>query len=133
MSDNYINFEMHKRIIGILFTVLGSVSLVFILLGSLVFSEVIRFFVEDSEAVLVSNIIRYAVVTISVLVSIPAIIAGIGMLQQKEWAFTMSFILGILALPFFPLWTVVGLYVIIIYLMAHSHKHTSGNTSETEV
>lgn len=132
MNDQYINFEMHKRIIGILFTVLGSVFLVFILFGSLIFSEVIRFFVEDSEAIFVTNIIRYAIVSFAVLVSLPSIIAGIGMLQQKQWAFTMAFILGILALPFFPLWTIVGLYVIIIYLMAHSHKQNLEKTPDSE-
>ncbi len=122
MNESYIDFDKHKRIIGILFTVLGILFLVFTFFGTMIATELVQYFVDDPEVAFVSNIIKYAILTFCLLVNIPAIIAGIGLLKHKEWAFTLAFVLGILSIPFFPLWTFVGLYVIIIYLMAHSRK-----------
>jgi uncharacterized membrane protein (DUF2068 family) len=52
-----------------------------------------------------------AVITIVVLViSVPELIAGVGLLNYRQWARILAIILGIVELPGFPIHTALGIY-----------------------
>ncbi|HRX12744.1 MAG TPA: hypothetical protein P5210_13880, partial [Draconibacterium sp.] len=46
------------------------------------------------------------------ILSIPGIIAGIGLLKRKEWARILTLILSVLSLVNFPIGTAIGAYSI---------------------
>ncbi|NOR76577.1 MAG: hypothetical protein GQ525_15655 [Draconibacterium sp.] len=69
-------------------------------------------FVDDQEAKIVLPIIANVLVAIISVLSIPGIIAGIGLFKRKEWARILTLILSTLHLLSFPLGTAVGVYSI---------------------
>ncbi|MCK5731016.1 MAG: hypothetical protein KAH68_08075 [Draconibacterium sp.] len=68
--------------------------------------------VDEEEAKIVLPIIANVLVTIISVLSIPGIIAGIGLFKRKEWARILTLILSTLHLLSFPLGTAVGVYSI---------------------
>jgi uncharacterized membrane protein len=67
-------------------------------------------FTGCSEATPVLMIIAVALLGFLVLISIPGIIAGIGLYNRKEWARILTIILSILQLFNIPLGTALGVY-----------------------
>lgn len=73
----------------------------------------------DETAISITAIIALIVVGSSIVISIPGIITGIGLLKLKRWARILAMILAIFSLPAFPLGTLVGIYV--LYVMFDSN------------
>ena len=92
-----IGFSILGLLIG------GIIFTVFVLLGS---------FIEEQDAQLVFGIIAKVVMVVIVVLSIPGIIAGVGLLKRKEWARILTLILSVLDLVNFPIGTAVGAYSI---------------------
>lgn len=92
-----IGFSILGLIIG------GVIFTVFVLLGS---------FIEEADAQLVFGILAKVVIVVIVILSIPGIIAGIGLMKRKEWARILTLILSVLDLINFPIGTAVGVYSI---------------------
>ena len=69
-------------------------------------------FVDDNEANLVLGIIANVIMVVSIIFSVPGILAGIGLFKRKEWARILTLILSVLNLMSFPLGTAVGVYSI---------------------
>jgi hypothetical protein len=92
-----IGFSILGLIIG------GIIFTVFVLLGS---------FIDEQESQLVFGILAKVVIVVIVILSIPGIIAGIGLLKRKEWARILTLILSVLDLVNFPIGTAVGAYSI---------------------
>lgn len=103
--------EKHINIVAALqigFSILGLVVggiifTVFVLLGS---------FIDEPDAQVVFGIIAKVVVVFITILSIPGIIAGIGLMKRKEWARILSLILSVLDLVNIPVGTAVGAYSI---------------------
>ena len=103
--------EKHINVIASLrigFSILG------ILVG-LVFFIVFYFigdFVDDEEAEMILTIIANVLVVFIFLLSIPGIIAGIGLFKRKEWVRILTLIISVLDLINFPIGTAIGTYSI---------------------
>ncbi len=110
--------ERHKGILGTLFVVFSLIHLVIVLGIAIFFGEFLPVVVDDQQALLVISIVKYAIVTITAVITLPALIAGIGLLYKKNWALTLAFVIGIISLPAFPIWTFVGIYTIVIFISA---------------
>lgn len=121
--------DRHKSILGTLFTVFSLFHLVFIVAGLLFVGALVPTFADNPDDVMVWKIIQYAIITITLLISLPALIAGIALIYKKTWGLTLAFIIGIIALPAFPIWTFVGIYAIIVFVMAQ--RQIPGTTSES--
>jgi Ni,Fe-hydrogenase I cytochrome b subunit len=67
---------------------------------------------NDHEAEIVLSIIANVLMIVMVILSIPSIIAGIGLFKRKEWARILTLIISVLDLFNFPLGTAVGVYSI---------------------
>ena len=120
--NNQINIDQHKKILGTLFIVFSSLNVVVVLLIALVTSAIIPLHVEELEVLLAVKIVKYAVITLTIVLTTPAFIAGVGLLYKKEWALTLAFIIGIIGILGFPIWTFIGIYSIVIFLMAQNNK-----------
>jgi hypothetical protein len=64
----------------------------------------------DKTAIGITTIVALAISGFVMLVSIPGIIAGIGLLSFKPWSRILAIILALLNLPGFPVGTVLGIY-----------------------
>lgn len=69
-------------------------------------------FVDDQEANFVLGIIANVIMLITLIFSLPGILAGIGLFKRKEWARILTLILSVLNLISFPIGTAVGVYSI---------------------
>ncbi len=81
----------------------GTLFAVFYLIGD---------FVDDHEAEFVLSIVANVIMVFSLIVSIPGIIAGIGLFKRKEWARVLTLIISVLNLFSFPIGTGLGIYSI---------------------
>jgi len=64
----------------------------------------------DDTAIRVTTIVSIFVGALVVLISVPGIVAGIGLLSLKSWARVLAIILSVLNLPGFPIGTLLGIY-----------------------
>jgi hypothetical protein len=108
--------DSHVNIIAVLWIVTGIFGLflaftVFGILFGLTFIPDI-----DYEAVIILRIIGLWGSLFIAILSAPELIAGIGLMKKKEWARILTLIVSFLNLVFFPFWTILGIYSIIILL-----------------
>ncbi|WP_346854792.1 hypothetical protein [uncultured Draconibacterium sp.] len=93
--------QIGYSILGLI--IAGTVFAVFYLIGD---------FVDDHEAEFVLSIIANVIMVLSLIVSIPGIIAGIGLFKRKNWARILTLIISVLNLFSFPIGTALGVYSI---------------------
>ncbi|MBK5279044.1 MAG: hypothetical protein JJE09_09310 [Bacteroidia bacterium] len=120
--------ETHKRVLGILYIVSGSIHILIMLTLSALFSVLLPYIFEhaklDEQWILiyiVPFIQIIAAITI-ILFAVPSIISGIALLNQKKWGLTLALVLGCFKLFSFPIGTALGIYTIWVY--SEDHKHT---------
>jgi len=117
--------ESHKRILGILYVVSGLMLILGMLVVSLVFSMVFPMIFDhaqiDEQWVLVWVVpfVRTIVAIVIILMALPSLIGGWGLLTQKSWAMTLVLIVGCLKLFSFPIGTAIGIYTIWVYAEDH--------------
>ncbi len=113
--------ETHKRILAILYIISGALQIIGLLFVTLFMSFIIPFIMEeagpDAEWVFVWLVpfIRIIAVVVILLFSIPSIIGGVGLLNNKSWALTLLLVLGCFKLFSFPIGTAIGIYTIYVY------------------
>lgn len=120
--------ENHKKILGILYVVSGSLTMLVIFGISMLATTIMALVahnVDPQDAAimeLVARLLQLLPVIIVVFFSIPSIIAGIGLLYKQSWALILALILGCFKLFSFPLGTALGVYTIWVY--AEDNKQT---------
>lgn len=119
---NQVNIDQHKKILGMLLVVFSTLNIVVVLLVALVASAFIPIHVDEFEVLLAVKIIKYAVITLTLILTTPAFIAGVGLLYKKDWALTLAFIIGIIGILGFPIWTFIGVYAIVIFILAQNNR-----------
>jgi hypothetical protein len=103
--------EQHVKIIAVLYIVFGALGILaalmlfFIIAGAGAASG-------DEEAMMVTGIVAVALAVFLVVVSLPGIIAGIGLLQRRNWARILAIVLAALNLLNFPFGTALGIYAL---------------------
>jgi hypothetical protein len=126
--------ESHKRILGILYIVSGVMHLLGMVFISILFSLFFPMIFDhariDEQWVLVWVVpfIRAVAFFVILVIAIPSLIAGWGLLINKAWTMTLALVLGCLKLFSFPFGTAVGIYTIWVY--AENHRiNSSAKTS----
>ena len=109
--------DKHKKILAILNIVWGSFGLIGCLTIIAVFGGILGFIQvathHDTEARLAVpflGIIAVFVAGILLLTSLPAVIAGIGLLKTASWARTLTLIVSVMHLIHLPFGTALGVY-----------------------
>jgi O-antigen/teichoic acid export membrane protein len=78
----------------------------------LVILSTIGVLVHDKDASFILPLIGYIIAIFIFLMSVPGIIAGIGLMKHKEWGRILTLILSVISLLNFPLGTAIGAYCI---------------------
>ncbi len=121
--------EKHKKTLGILLICYAVLKVVLFIVGLQILSAALQFVVDDTEIMFATYIIKYVIGTLVVFYAIPAVIAGIGLMQDKKWALILALIIGVISLPVFPFGTAVGVYAIIVFLMDQSPTYNPKGTT----
>jgi hypothetical protein len=103
--------EKHVTFVGALRIGLGALGL---LAAMIVFAAVVGggLISGDREAIRITAIVGPVVALFLVLLSVPGIIGGIGLLKWKSWARFLVLILAVLDLFNIPIGTALGIYTI---------------------
>lgn len=107
--------DTHIKVLGWLYIILGVLGLLgagfllLILVGSGLISG-------DRTAISVLLIVAAVLGGFLILVSLPGVIAGAGLLAYRPWARILTLILGILNLPGVPVGTILGVYTLYVLL-----------------
>ncbi len=112
----------HMRILGILFIVFSALNIFILLIVSSLLGIFLPDMIPDPKGLLASRIVLYAIWTVIIVFTIPAIVAGIGLLYKKKWALTLALIVGIINLPGFPIWTMIGIYTIVVFIISRGNQ-----------
>ena len=119
--------EQHVKVLGVLYIVLGVLGIIGALVTLLVFGGVAGFLgiaaQEEPDAriaVPIVGAIGVGVFFFLLVISLPGIIAGYGLLQFRPWARIVTILLSALNLMNFPLGSLVGAYGLWVMLSAET-------------
>lgn len=103
--------EKHINTIAILHIGLSILNLIFALL---IFTtlKVIIGFIDDQGAEMILSIIANIFAILFIILSLPGILAGIGLYRRHEWARIVTLVLSVFHLFAFPIGTAIGIYSI---------------------
>lgn len=128
-----MDIQSHKRTLGILHIVYGSlITVAFIFIGSLISilfpfisEEVAKDMGNDADEILfmISSIMRTIFILLLIFSALPSIIAGIGLLQKKSWGVVIALIAGCVSIFSFPFGTAVGIYSIYVFVENNKYKN----------
>ncbi len=107
--------ENHIKPLGILyivFGVMGAIAAVVMLLLFIAGATLIA--TEDPEVGEILAILGTVLAIFLMVISVPNIIAGYGLLKFYSWARILTLILSFLNLPAFPIGTPLGVYGIVV-------------------
>ena len=103
--------DTQVKVLGWLWIIVGALGL----LGALCASAAIAgggLISGEPEAIIATSITAAAIGGFVFLISIPDIIAGIGLLKFKSWARIVALILAVINLFAFPIGTALGIYTL---------------------
>jgi hypothetical protein len=114
--------ESHVKAVGIIniaFSILGILAAIIVFT---VLNIVAKVPDVDEEAIRILQIIAVVIPWFLIVVSLPGIIGGIGLLNFQGWARILILILSFLALLNFPIGTAIGIYSIWVLLNNKTEK-----------
>ena len=113
--------ESHKKILGVLYIVSGVLQIIILMFVAILVNTIFPFAqkqAEPDEALIlemVAKLVQIIPAVIIIIISIPSLIAGIGLLNAQKWALLLALILGCFKLFSFPIGTALGVYTIWVY------------------
>jgi uncharacterized membrane protein YvlD (DUF360 family) len=119
--------ETHVKVLAVLQIAIGALGLVGAV-AAMMISGVLAGLVSASGepgsevAAPIIGLVGALVITVLLVLSIPAIIVGAGLLKFRPWARIFGIILSILLLIHFPLGTVVGVYGLWVLLTGETER-----------
>ena len=108
--------QQHIKILAILHIVFGGLGLFAALIVLLVFggiAGIVHMSDSTPDAALggaVVGLIGAVIMGIVMVISLPGLIAGIGLLTFQPWARILTIVLSVIELPGFPFHTALGIY-----------------------
>lgn len=113
--DKHVTFV---AVINIAFGFLGifiGLVLFIVLIGAGIISH-------DPQAMTVTTIVGVAIACFLILISIPEIIGGFGLLKRRPWARVLVLIIAVLDLMLIPIGTLIGIYELWVLLQEDTAK-----------
>lgn len=68
----------------------------------------------EREAMFITGTVGAAIAAFLIIISLPGIITGLGLLKFRPWARIVAIILGVLHLLSFPFGTALGVYTLVV-------------------
>lgn len=120
--------EKHINIVAALQIALSIFNLV---IAFLIFTvlKLVGGFVDDANATTVLSIISDVLAIVFIIISLPGIIAGMGLYKRKEWARILTLILSVIEIFSFPFGTAIGIYSIWALIQPETIAEFGGNNS----
>jgi hypothetical protein len=103
--------ERHIALLGILHIARGALVLLIGVMGFAFFTGV-GIFADDATALGILGLIGTLAVLFMGVIALPSILAGVGLLQRREWGRLLALVVGFLSLIDFPIGTALGVYTI---------------------
>jgi hypothetical protein len=106
----------HVKILGAIYIALSTISLfaaLFLAMAVGTAGAIVGTAADPNDAAIALPIIGIAgtaLVAFLIIVSLPGLIAGVGLLKMRPWARIVGIIVAILSLLHVPLGTIVGIY-----------------------
>ena len=112
---NQHQLQLHVLVVGWLLIVGHAI---FLLLGMFVFVLLTGIGIAsgEREATAILGIVGTAVGLLLVVLGIPGLVAGAGLLARKSWARILAIVVSILGLVNFPIGTVIGMYTLFVLM-----------------
>lgn len=114
---NEKQIEQHIPILGVLHLASGALSGIFGVFVFLFLSG-LGAAVRDPVAFRVLTVVGTTVGTLLIVLAIPCMVAGYGLLRQRSWARGLAIAVGFLSLFNVPIGTLIGIYTLIVLLQA---------------
>lgn len=107
--------QKHITILGACYIALGVIGLI---IGALVATSLIGAGIlsRDPQAMNVLSLIAMVVSGLFIVLAIPSLIAGFGLLRFRPWSRILAIVLGILNIFNVPFGTLLGIYTIVILM-----------------
>lgn len=122
--------EKHVTLVAAFYIGFGALGL---FIGIVVFVAVVGGGVlsGDPHAMAITSIVGSLVGGFFIILSIPEVIGGIGLLKRKSWARILVLVLAATDLIFFPIGTAIGIYSIWVLLQDETVKLLAGDQGQT--
>ena len=120
--------ETHVKVLGILYIAVSALSLIGALFLMLVFggtAGIVGATADPSDAAIaipILGIAGTALVALLMMLALPGLIAGWGLLSFKPWARILTIVLCVLNLINFPFGTVLGIYGLWVLLNKETER-----------
>ena len=101
--------SVHFKILGALLVAYSAMQFIGGIVLFTIFN-IVEIFVDEQDVVTLVQLFTRTVAILILIVAIPGIIAGIGLLLDRIWARKFSLIVGIIYLLFIPIGTIIGIY-----------------------
>jgi hypothetical protein len=127
---NEQQLQQHLNVLGWLHIVGNAIML---LLGCFVFALLwgIGAATGDLEATRILGIIGTTVGALLVVLGIPGIVGGYGLLRRRAWGRILAMVVGFLGLVNFPLGTAIGIYTFWVLLQDAATEYFASSPSST--
>ena len=101
-----------KRHITVLASLRIGLSAMGVLTALVVFASVVGggLISGDQEAIAITSLVGSIIAGVFLILSLPGIVAGIGLLKRREWARILTLILAVFDMMVIPIGTVFGVY-----------------------
>lgn len=106
---NERDLDLHVKIVGWLY-ILGNAIFLVVGITGFIFLTGIGAVSGDTEAVKVLGFIGSVGVLFFGALAVPGIVAGVGLLKQRNWGRLLALVVGFLGLFAFPIGTAIGAY-----------------------
>jgi hypothetical protein len=127
---NEQQLQQHVTVLGWLHIVGNAIMF---LLGCFVFALLwgIGAATGDPEATTILGIVGTTVGALLVVLGIPGIVAGYGLLRRRTWGRILAMVVGFLGLVNFPLGTIIGIYTFWVLLQEAATEYFASSLSST--
>jgi len=121
--------KQHIKTLGILWIVYGALG---ILTAFLVFTLLfgLSYIPDDIEGPIIMRTVGLGVSIFIVILSLPEIFAGIGMLRHREWGRILALVVAFLNLLCFPFGTALSIYSLVILFNPESMELFTGKSTQ---
>ena len=107
-----MDMKQHVTVVAALNIGLGALGVLMAIIAFVVLAGIGLLLIEEPDAMPILTFIATIAAGFLLIISVPDIIGGIGLVKRQSWARILVLILSVLKLINFPLGTIVGVYSI---------------------
>lgn len=104
-------YRTHQKILGAIIIAYSAMNLIGGV-SAIAAINIINMFIDEPEIIHMVTFFTRLIGIVLVVISVPAFIAGVGLVREKDWSKNLAFVVGIIFLIFFPVGTIIGIYSI---------------------